>query len=1021
MIAGFANAAHRGHHRLSGCVAEWQAHCQLGVHPHPVEPSKATATSSSTTRATPAPQSNTGGSSPETNISTSLSVPTTPHTRRRSSSMLSRRSSGRQYGAMRTSYRVKRYFAIFGAGVVYSTREAAKAAFDDAIDDDGENPPELLSTDDLDRKPLTARKHHVKGIRVDNSKQTRSTISSLCLLAMESVPDPLVRPIASSTEPPHPDSMLDAVPTTPATQTAQTDPPPEEGAPVYSPGTLISDKGEVYIPALRPSIVQREKTKRSKRKGSDEPAAKPGKPSWIWGTKLKFFESRKSEWVKASEGKGGEGTGAFYTKMAKLYTTKYGFDLGADEDFERDVSDPPDWVADKVVNEVLTAEETAKRQEFHSKLRELRKKQRLGQWYRGQYTTLLKDDKTAFGDLFSGLTEGLRAKPRRPRLLQFYLKVYYETRVKARAEARIEALDKRAKYTGADPPHALAVQNDVTKECWEGETEIFKAETARLMEREYEATLKAWEASLADSPSRTAEEYNASLKTAAYYLQPFCDAIQERYGIVHSGKTRDLLENDWPRHDPDGFTLVEASMVNFAHSVFTQAECDARTTGVQVTDGQAPAQESTHSTGAGAPAGRSAPTRAPGERQAGSTPAPAPAHTPGSTPAPTPSAPTPPLRPAASASADNFPEGVARKGGAGGSPPRGDKGEGENGGYGTNMEDGDVGAVVQGLWRRNDRSEWNAELVKAHAAFERMKIFGGVSWASCVQQFFDFEKSFGYEESGPQITKEDRPPAVNRWLQRGRKWDVKMDVGMANASGAGEGATHAACWWKWWAKRQPKERGDSADSMLGRPEEADWSGLRKLHGRNSLLQVMAALLWWGEEAAEMSGLDQMGWFLAVDDVTWALGQMLRPRVLMEEEEEEGTVNEEEAGRKEKPRGKKRKAAEVVAPTEPRRGRSATRGLKKWDWDGEKTKTEKPQRRNINISWSKSTGPDGCSGICRRPQSLASTNRAGKIAGTTGMYGQPPGRNREARKYGTSRDLMGRQSAGAPGPNEGKLK
>ncbi|KAJ7019390.1 hypothetical protein C8F04DRAFT_1276304 [Mycena alexandri] len=41
-----------------------------------------------------------------------------------------------------------KYFAIFGAGMVYSSRAAAKAAFDDAVDDGDE--PELLTTDDWD-------------------------------------------------------------------------------------------------------------------------------------------------------------------------------------------------------------------------------------------------------------------------------------------------------------------------------------------------------------------------------------------------------------------------------------------------------------------------------------------------------------------------------------------------------------------------------------------------------------------------------------------------------------------------------------------------------------------------------------------------------------------------------------------------------------------------------------------------------------------------------------------------------
>lgn len=134
------------------------------------------------------------------------------------------------------------------------------------------------------------------------------------------------------------------------------------------PGSLVSDKGEVYTPPPRPPIVEREKLKRVRRK-SDEPAAKPGRASWIWGTKLAFFLNRKEAWVTASESKT---TGAFYMKMAKLYAAKYGFDLKDHEDFEFDVVDPPDWVADIVVNVRLSPDEMKRRQEFYSKLKEVR-------------------------------------------------------------------------------------------------------------------------------------------------------------------------------------------------------------------------------------------------------------------------------------------------------------------------------------------------------------------------------------------------------------------------------------------------------------------------------------------------------------------------------------------------------------------------------------------------------------------------------------------------------------------------
>ncbi|KAJ6517555.1 hypothetical protein DFH09DRAFT_1332353 [Mycena vulgaris] len=38
MVDGFPAGAQRGHHSERACVEEWQLHCVLGVHPHPVDP-----------------------------------------------------------------------------------------------------------------------------------------------------------------------------------------------------------------------------------------------------------------------------------------------------------------------------------------------------------------------------------------------------------------------------------------------------------------------------------------------------------------------------------------------------------------------------------------------------------------------------------------------------------------------------------------------------------------------------------------------------------------------------------------------------------------------------------------------------------------------------------------------------------------------------------------------------------------------------------------------------------------------
>ncbi|KAJ7747586.1 hypothetical protein B0H14DRAFT_3514010 [Mycena olivaceomarginata] len=40
MVSGHPSGAQRGHQTIEGCIAEWQQHCLLGVHPHPAEPQR---------------------------------------------------------------------------------------------------------------------------------------------------------------------------------------------------------------------------------------------------------------------------------------------------------------------------------------------------------------------------------------------------------------------------------------------------------------------------------------------------------------------------------------------------------------------------------------------------------------------------------------------------------------------------------------------------------------------------------------------------------------------------------------------------------------------------------------------------------------------------------------------------------------------------------------------------------------------------------------------------------------------
>ncbi|KAJ7138030.1 hypothetical protein C8R44DRAFT_728200 [Mycena epipterygia] len=38
LVTGYPGGAQRRHHSVQGCIEEWQQHCCLGIHPHPVDP-----------------------------------------------------------------------------------------------------------------------------------------------------------------------------------------------------------------------------------------------------------------------------------------------------------------------------------------------------------------------------------------------------------------------------------------------------------------------------------------------------------------------------------------------------------------------------------------------------------------------------------------------------------------------------------------------------------------------------------------------------------------------------------------------------------------------------------------------------------------------------------------------------------------------------------------------------------------------------------------------------------------------
>ncbi|KAJ6534062.1 hypothetical protein DFH09DRAFT_1325501 [Mycena vulgaris] len=587
--------------------------------------------------------------------------------------------------------------------------------------------------------------------------------------------------------------------------------------------------------------------------------------SWVFGTKLTFFTSRKDTWVAVTKQ---NKVGPFYTKMACLFTLKYGYELANNEDLEHNIADPPDSEADRVLHEVLTTEEAEFCSRHFKRLRE-----RIGAWYRTKYGSLVKSDKAVFAEIFTGVLDDAPPKPTRPQVLHFYSRMFYETQ------------------TGEAPLVAISVRPLVTKEVWDEETAGFQQEVTDALEREFQAALKGWRAS--------------TLENAAFYLQPFVDAIQQRFGLcvsvllagpmlkhggaigmqsVHTGQTRGLGPQMWPLHDKLGFKDVEKSMIGFVRECFSDAKCRARPgTGLSPPPpGNAEPSGSYTSTG--------------GDDNGGEIDLSAGAYM--------------TTRPGWRKRDCWRRERAGVDAGAGAGAGAGTSGEGPE----------DEAAVLQSkidaVWQRNNHAEWTPELAKAHAAFKRGKGWGW-EWTSCVSDFFDFEAAWGFTEDGAQITLKGRPPMVGEWLARARKWNG------------------------WWEVLQPEEH-PVFGGLLTAPNlsREEWSGMAKLHGRNGLLQVMLTLLWWGDRVGDKgtgAPIDHLQWTSAVMDVTWVLGELLRPGVIKtrakrihrnkttEEEESEG--GDGDGSRKRKTRsGDTKKAA--AAAEKQKAASSKVKGMKR---------------------------------------------------------------------------------------------
>ncbi|KAJ7797235.1 hypothetical protein B0H14DRAFT_3493968 [Mycena olivaceomarginata] len=322
-----------------------------------------------------------------------------------------------------------------------------------------------------------------------------------------------------------------------------------------------------------------------RRERAGQPDVRPGKVSWVHGTKLPFFQAQKDDFLAAAEI---HEQGAFYSRIAHLYLDKYGYNMGWDEDLEngQDVADDVDTTLDV---DSLLPEEAETRAAYFKALRV-----KIGVWYNGKYgggVQKKKQQNLTFKQLFDK-KELEPQVPVKKRTLHFYSSQFYYERIKPRVEARWATVSRQTK-----PPAIVNVRNQVTKEAWLAETQAFRDEVIESLNKEHEAAMTSYKIALANDVPTTAEEYSVALNNAAFYLGPFADAAHAQFGMnvsillcgpipdrggrievrsIHAGFSNGLVPRIWSDFDRAGFDAAQRSFVAFTHNCFTEEQCQER-------------------------------------------------------------------------------------------------------------------------------------------------------------------------------------------------------------------------------------------------------------------------------------------------------------------------------------------------------------------------------------------------------------------------------------------------------------
>ncbi|KAJ7075441.1 hypothetical protein B0H15DRAFT_806226 [Mycena belliarum] len=254
----------------------------------------------------------------------------------------------------------------------------------------------------------------------------------------------------------------------------------------------------------------------AKRRRTRKTGKKPGKASWVSGTKLAFFERYKERWQSM-----GDHPGRFYSEMAKRFLLKYGWDSSYGErgfDLDEDTEDPTDEELEAFVS---PEDEVEERMEYYYNLRT-----KIGQWLP------VSSQETAFQSVSGG------EPPSWPGAA-LILKTYYDKRVKDAFTKEFERLTKDWEAGELDSePKEIATRNRMTRECYAAESDAFRERIEAKVEKIHKEAMAEWDESQdvleGGGDARTPEEYHELLTTAAATIDPLAAGLAARYGMVCS-------------------------------------------------------------------------------------------------------------------------------------------------------------------------------------------------------------------------------------------------------------------------------------------------------------------------------------------------------------------------------------------------------------------------------------------------------------------------------------------------------